>query len=44
MVKSFATEILRESHPVSTCILVTYLMTQYITRDFSHKHIASEAT
>ena len=29
MAKFFATEIHGESHPVSTCILVMYLMTRY---------------
>ena len=44
MEKIFATKIHGESHPVSTCIPVTYQMTQYFPRDFSHKRVASETT
>ena len=44
MVKIFVTEIHRESHPVSMCIPVMYLMTQYISHKFSCKHVASETT
>ena len=35
VVKFFMTEIHRESHPVSMCILAMYLTTQYFTHDFS---------
>ena len=34
VVTFFMTEIHRESHPISTRILVTYLMTRYFTHDF----------
>ena len=44
MVEIFMIEIHRESHPISMCILVTYLMTWYFSRDFSHKHVTSETT
>ena len=44
MAKLFMTEIHRESHPISMCIPVMYLMTQYISCEFSHKCIASEST
>ena len=44
MVKFFATEIDGESHPVSMCILVTYLMTRYFPLEFSRKCIASKTT
>ena len=35
MVKIFATEIHGESHPMSMHILVTHLIAQYFTHDFS---------
>ena len=45
MVKRFfATEIHRESHPISMRIPVTYLMTWYFSCEFSHKRIASKTT
>ena len=40
----FATKIHGESHPVSMCIPVMYLMTQYFSCKFSHKPISSETT
>ena len=44
MVKFFVTKIHGESHPVSICILLTYLTTQYFPCEFSRKRIASETT
>ena len=44
MVKFSMTKIHRESHPVSTHILVMYLTTWYFTREFSRKWVASETT
>ena len=44
MEKFFATEIHRESHPVSMHIPVTYLTTQYFSCKFSRKCVASETT
>ena len=44
MVKIFMTKIHGESHPISMCIPVTYLITQYVTCDFSCKYVARETT
>ena len=40
----FVTEIHRESHPVSMCILVMYLMTWYFSHKCSCKCVAGETT
>ena len=44
MVKIFVTAIHRESHPISTCIPVMYLTTQYLSCEILHKCIANETT
>ena len=42
--KVFATKIHGGSHPISMRIPVTYLTTQYLSHEFSHKHFANETT
>ena len=42
--KFFMTEIHGESHPISMCILVTYLTTWYFSCEFSCKCIVSNTT
>ena len=44
MVKIFVTKINGESHPISMCIPVTYLMTWYFSREFACKRVASKTT